>query len=109
MLEMIRPAQSLIDTGCTTKSLPTKVFGRRLQQKEVAWKKVNHTAYGHCTELPIYVLRLPLHIQDPKTEEVFVVSHINDNSTFPGTHDGPIKFNKAIMQEYGSTLKCTHR
>ena len=86
------------------------MFDRHLQQKEVAWKKVNHTACGRCTELPIYnVLRLPLHIHDPKTEEVFVVSHINDNSTFPGTHDGPIKSNKAIMQEYGSTLKCTDR
>ena len=71
-----RPAQFLLDTGCTTNLLAKHVFDRlperiRSQRKEYA----SHGLLADGTRLPFFgMIRLSVRLRQVKLEETFAVS-----------------------------------
>ena len=107
--------QFLVDAGCTTNLLFTHVLDR-LPEREKSGLEENdsHGIMVNETQLQFHgVLRLPLQVRDVKAEEVFVVSHINDDAIlgtpFLVAHNCAMEFNQPIVQIDGKKLKCIDR
>ena len=110
-----RPVQFLVDTGCTTNLLSKQVFDRLPERvKNCLEESDSHGIMADGTQLPFYgILRLPLRVRDVKTEEVFVVSRINEDAIlgmpFLVAHNCSMEFQQPIIQVDGHKLKCTDR
>ena len=110
-----RPVQFLVDTGCTTNLLSKQVFDRLPERvKNCLEESDSHGIMADGTQLPFYGrLRLPLRVRDVKTEEVFVVSRINEDAIlgmpFLVAHNCSMEFQLPIIQVDGQKLKCTDR
>ena len=107
--------QFLVDTGCTTNLLFTHVLDRLPERvKSGLEENDSHGIMVNETQLQFHgVLRLPLQVRDVKAEEVFVVSHINEDAIlgtpFLVAHNCAMEFNQLIVQVDGKKLKCTDR
>ena len=107
--------QFLVDTGCTTNLLFTHVLDRLPERvKSGLEENDSHGIMVNETQLQFHgVLRLPLQVRDVKAEEVFVVSHINDDAIlgtpFLVAHNCAMEFNQPIVQIDGKKLKCIDR
>ena len=110
-----RPAQFLLDTGCTTNLLAKHVFDRlpesiRSQTQECA----RYGLLADGTRLPFYgIVKLNIRLRQVKTEEVFIISQINEDAIlgmpFLVDRHCSMDFRKPIIQLDGHELKCTDR
>ena len=110
-----RPVQFLVDTGCTTNLLSKHVFDRLPERvRNELEESDSHGVMADGTQLPFYgVIRLSFRVRDVKTEEVFVVSRINEDAIlgmpFLVTHNCSMEFHQPVIQVDGRELKCTDR
>ena len=110
-----RPIQFLLDTGCTTNLLGKHVFDRlperiREQKKEYS----RHGLLADGTRLPFYgIIRLDIRLRQVKTEEVFIISQINEDAIlgmpFLVEHRCAMDFHRPILKLDGQEVKCTDR
>ena len=110
-----RPAQFLLDTGCTTNLLGKHVYDRlpekiRSQRKEYA----THGLLADGTRLPFYgILQLNIRLRQVKTQEVFIISQINEDAILgmPFLVDRQCKmdFRRPVLLLDGHEVKCTDR
>ena len=110
-----RAAQFLLDTGCTTNLLSKHLFDRlpekiRTQIRECA----RHGLLADGTRLPFYgVIRLNIRLRQVKTQEVFIVSQINEDAIlgmpFLVERRCSMDFKKPVIELDGQEIKCTDR
>ena len=110
-----RPVQFLVDTGCATNLLLKHVFDRLPESvRSELEESDSHGVMADGTQLPFYgVIRLPFQVRDVKTENIFVVSRINEDAIlgmpFLVAHNCSIEFHQPVIQVDGRKLKCTDR
>ena len=110
-----RPVQFLLDTGCTTNLLGKHVFDR-LPERVREQKKdyLRHGLLADGTRLPFYgIIRLDIRLRQVKTEEVFIISQINEDAIlgmpFLVEHRCAMDFHRPILKLDGQEVKCTDR
>ena len=110
-----RPAQFLLDTGCTTNLLSKPLFDRL--PENVRSQKEEYARYGLLadgTRLPFYgIVKLSIRLRQVKTDEVFIVSQINEDAIlgmpFLVDRQCSMDFKKPVIQLNGHEIKCTDR
>ena len=110
-----KPAQFLLDTGCTTNLLGKHVFDRlpeRIRSQKKDYAKYGLLADG--TRLPFYgILRLNVRLRQVKTEEVFIISQLNEDAIlgmpFLVERQCKMDFRRPVLLLDGQEIKCTDR
>ena len=110
-----RPAQFLLDTGCTTNLIGKHVFDRlpekiRTRREEYA----RHGMLADGTRLPFYgIIKLEIRLRQVKTEEVFIISQINEDAIlgmpFLVERKCAMDFQRPVLMLNGQEVKCTDR
>ena len=110
-----RPAQFLLDTGCTTNLLSKQIFDR-LPEKVRSGKReyVSHGLLADGTRLPFYgMVKLAIRLRQVKTEETFVISQISEDAIlgmpFLVDRKCTMDFSRPVVQLDGQEIKCTDR
>ena len=110
-----RPAQFLLDTGCTTNLLGKHVFDRlpervRTQREEYA----KHGLLADGTRLPFYgIIKLDIRLRQVKTQETFIISQINEDAIlgmpFLVERKCAMDFQRPVLKLDGQEVRCTDR
>ena len=110
-----RPAQFLLDTGCTTNLLAKHIFDRLPEQiKSRRQDYASHGLLADGTRLPFFgMVRLSIRLRQVKIEETFVVSQISEDAIlgmpFLVEQGCSMDFTKPVVQLGGHEVKCTDR
>ena len=108
-----RPAQFLLDTGCTTNLLARHVFDRLPER--IRSQRQDYASYGLLadgTRLPFFgMVRLSIRLRQVKLEETFVVSQISEDAIlgmpFLVEQGCSMDFTKPVIHLGEQEIKCT--
>ena len=110
-----RPAQFLLDTGCTTNLIGKHMFDKLPEHLRATKEEyTRHGLLADGTRLPFYgIIRLDVRLRQVKTREVFVISQINEDAIlgmpFLVERRCSMDFSKPVLRLDGQEVKCTDR
>ena len=110
-----RPAQFLLDTGCTTNLIGKHVFDRLPEKIRTCREEyARHGMLADGTRLPFYgIIKLQIRLRQVKTEEVFIISQINEDAIlgmpFLVERKCAMDFQRPVLMLNGQEVKCTDR